>query len=245
MKKSPHLALLPALFIGISSGFSAAPPPEPRFCAYTQTDYDALQVTVNDNCMLSVGTSDFAAPRYRSYDFYPEGSLLVFVSTDDDPRLSRSTGSRVYFTAPRKVDVEPAVIGETGETVTVQGPAGQIAVFSKLTAQLISLEGYSVTVAPEILLTNRVGVEVKPNSGRLLIDTDFKLGGTGYDPNRRDKPSFIRDGQGKSCTVKNLDLFVYVDGEPDFKFPDDASLAEFLKQKCPALDRSPVEVSLD
>lgn len=239
MKKYPYFAPL-ALLLGIS-GASAEPHP----CPFFQTDIDALQVTLNESCMISVMTSDFAAPRYRAYDFYPDGALLVFVSTDESPQLSKSTGSRVYFTAPRQKEAEPGILELGDETVTIRSRAGQIARFSRATAQLVSLEGYSVTVAAEILLTNKSGVEIQPLEGALLIDTDWKTGGTGYDQNRKDKPSFIRDGKGKLCTVKNTDLFAYADGEGRFKFSEDPALEEFLKKKCPALDRSSLQTSLD
>ena len=45
---------------------------------------------------------------------------------------------------------------------------------------------------------------------------------------------YICDAAGKTCTVKNNEVFAYANGDRDFKF-DDAGLKKFLATRCPAL----------
>lgn len=232
-----------ALFSTLLASALASAQAEERHCPESQQQYGALQVNISQWCGLDVTTADWASKRYRTYSFNTEGGLMIFVRTDDSERLSRATGSRTFFLAPRTPDTEPRVtdVGTTDEgegTIRIVGPAGQSAVFSTVTAQMLSLDGYDAKVASEITLANQGGVELKARPGSILIDTNWKTGGTGYDQNRSTALSPITDGAGRSCKVKNTQLFRYADGEGHYRFKTDAQLAEFLKTSCPSLDRS-------
>ncbi|MDD5629589.1 MAG: hypothetical protein PHU21_11030, partial [Elusimicrobia bacterium] len=117
-------------------------------------------------------------------------------------------------------------------TVAVRMADGGRADFDPATAQVAGLERGAVTVSPKIDPAERGGVEIPRYSG-LLLDAGFRMGESPSGlPNAG---STFRDSRGRTCTVKNRELFNYTSGgDHAFKFTD-AQLSAWLKTACPGL----------
>ncbi len=178
--------------------------------------------------------------RERSYSFMPNGKLMVFIGTSDYDRMSKSTGSRTYHLLPLKERREPAFSRKDESTVEGLLPSGYTALFSSETGELISIEGYTMTMIPVVhfdeMVKNKGGVEITPLKGQLLIDYGWRTGETSS--NLLWSPSVILDGYGNRCAIKNSDISMRDPRDPDevvFKFRNNDELARFLKVKCPKL----------
>jgi len=192
--------------------------------------------TVAYGCMVQVTPQQKPDMLYREYWLDERGRFMVFVSVPGDD-LDQATGTRTYFLFPRQTT--PVLLLAQNGDLTVSLGAGE-AVFAAKTAQLQSLPG-QIQVASQISLENQGGLEITSFKG-LVMDAGWKVGTQSYkDPAGL---SVFTDAGNHKCQIKNDEFFFYENmyyGEPNLKYPDDASLAEFLKTRCPNLDLSPLK----
>ena len=116
--------------------------------------------------------------------------------------------------------------------VSVRMSDGGRVVFNPATAQIASLERGAAIVSPRIDPADRGGVEI-PRYAGLMLDAGFRLGES--PSGRPNADSTFRDAQGRTCMVKNNELFNYTpDGDHALKF-NDAQLSAWLTTRCPGL----------
>ncbi len=183
-----------------------------------------------DKCYFSVSINRFTDLVYRQYLFTTNGLLMVFNSFGSGPE-STDTGAREYYFFPRDHDIQLKVDPTMG-LLQLRLINGDMATFDIEAASLDRLDLGQVFVDPEIVQSNQGGVEIKRYSG-LLLDSGFKLGSSpSSKPNRESK---FTDAGGRTCVVKNSEIFKYPGGETAFKFSDQ-ELKEFLAGRCPQIN---------
>ena len=195
-------------------------------------------------CTISAGESwdysDKKESRYRSFMFIPNGQVMVFTSTKDDERMSRSTGSRYFHLLPFKTQVEPTYSDAGDGTVDIISPSGHRAKFSTETGEPVSIEGITIKVYPlkhikEIEKNNGL-MDISAEKGRLLIDYGWRTGEVPISQLWRNID--IKDGYGNVCKAKMSDVFKKDPKDSDeviFIHDTNAKLRQFMKKKCPKI----------
>ncbi len=180
--------------------------------------------------------------RNRSYSFYPNGWLMIFIGTNDYDRNSNSTGSRTYHLLPFRENREPSFSRKDDATVEAFLPSGYTAQLSAESGDLVGIEGFTVATTPlghfDTMVKSKGGVEIRPLKGYLLIDYGWRAGGT--TSTNLWSPSVILDGYGNKCPIKNSDISIRDPRDPDeviFKFKTNEELDRFLKIKCSKIVR--------
>ncbi len=158
---------------------------------------------------------------------------MVFNSYGDG-KPSEKTGARVFYFLPR--ETTPHGISENGDLKIQTGSVDTVLIIDGTTSKLKSLARKNIAAtlieSPEVNATNQGGVEIKDYHG-LLIDTGFALGkDPKTDPNRK---SLITDQNGKSCRIKNKDLFNYDNSDEAIFKRSDLEFKKYLSQVCPEL----------
>ncbi len=181
------------------------------------------------SCTLMADPFDVGDMVYRSYLVNNQGLLMVFNSYNagDD---ATSSGARVFHFFPRKNLPELTEIN--GES-HVQMPAPGIEmVLSQLEAKILRFEGAEFKEDSKVAPSNKGGLEISKVK-TLYLDSGFAMGhDVTADAN---KISTFHDVAGKTCDVRNREVFKYnSDGDSDFKFTD-GELKNFLKTRCPRL----------
>jgi hypothetical protein len=195
-------------------------------------------------CRLSAGqTYDYGRQfekRYRSFTFSSDGQVMMFVNTDDSERLSRATGSRCFHLFPFRKPVEPSFADNGDGTVTLTLPSGHTALFSAMTGDPISIEGFNIKLAPlkhiSQIETNRGFLDIAPQKGFLLFDYGWRTGEVPMSQLWRDIA--ISDGNGTACKARMSDVFKKDPRDPDevvFIHDTNAKLRAFVKKKCPTI----------
>lgn len=208
---------------------AACPALRPSIIGGTQGYSDSMG---SGKCFTSVDPTDTGRLVYRSHAFFDDGLMMVFNSygdgSDNNPNL---TSAREFFFFPRR-GAPQLTMDAAAQAVTVRMPDGGRVFFNPATAQIASLERGAVTVAARIDPADRGGVEI-PSYAGLMLDAGFRMGES---PSGRPKAdSTFRDAAGRTCAVKNAELFDYTpDGDHAFKFTDE-QLSAWLAKRCPAL----------
>ncbi len=182
-------------------------------------------------CFVSVHNRKAENLTYRDYLFTEDGEFMVFVSLGPGDE-SKTTGAREFFFFPRRQKFPSYAFNDETHRLEVTSATGDVFYFDYEDAELTHMTNGRVQKSTEIVATNRGGIEIQDYQG-LKLDSGFRLGGA---PTvvRAGKASFT-DSKGKSCNLKNQDLFKYTsDGDAIFKFSDQG-LATLLKSKCPSL----------
>ena len=181
-------------------------------------------------CYVSVHPNNSTNLVYRNYGIFSDGLFMVFNSFGDSENTAKDTGAREYHFFPRSqtptLQIDPA-----GPTVSVTLVDGGTIVFDPATAQPVSSDRGTVTVAGTVDRGNKGGVEF-PSYAGLMLDSGFRMGE--LPSGKPNGDSTFRDAQGHTCVVKNSEVFAYANGDRSFKF-DDAALKAFLKTRCPKL----------
>ncbi|MFI5346295.1 MAG: hypothetical protein ACHQ51_07970 [Elusimicrobiota bacterium] len=207
---------------------AACPQISPVHIGGTQGYADGL---ASGHCFVSIDPTETTGLVYRAHAFFDDGLLMVFSSYGDGEGNPNLTSAREFFFFPRRSALELTMDVAAG-AVSVRMSDGGRVIFNPATAQIVSLERGAVTVSPRIDPAERGGVEIPSYSG-LMLDAGFRLGES---PSGR--PTFdstFRDARGRTCTVKNNEIFNYTpDGDHAFKFTD-AQLSAWLATRCPGL----------
>ncbi len=182
-------------------------------------------------CYVSIHPMSSTNMVYRDYLFVDDGMLLVFSSYGPGEGPTMTSGREFYF-FPRAGSQE-LLIDPLAQTVAVRMADGGELRFDPETAEPASVERGAVTVSPRVERSERGGVEF-PRYAGLMLDAGFRLGELPSGLPEGD--ATFRDAQGRSCAVKNKELFAYdaPSGEHRLKFTD-AQLLDWLKTRCPDL----------
>lgn len=182
------------------------------------------------SCFVSVSPNDSNGLVYRNYGVFSDGMFLVFNSFGDSEDTAKDTGAREFYFFPRAgvptLHIDPAV-----PSVSVTMVDGGVVTFDPATAQPSAVDRGSVVVAGTVDRGNKGGLEF-PSYAGLMLDAGFRMGE--LPSGKPNNDSTFRDAAGKTCTVKNNEVFAYANGDRDFKF-DDAALKAFLAARCPTL----------
>jgi hypothetical protein len=182
------------------------------------------------SCFVSVSPNDSNGLVYRNYGVFSDGLFMVFNSFGDSEDTAKDTGAREFHFFPR-AGVPLLHIDAAAPSVSVTLGDGGTVVFDPATAQPVSSDRGTVTVAGSVDRGNKGGVEF-PSYAGLMLDSGFRMGE--LPSGKPNAESVFRDAAGKTCALKNNELFAYAGGDRTFKF-DDAALKTFLAARCPAL----------
>ncbi|MGZ3693823.1 MAG: hypothetical protein ACXWQO_06455 [Bdellovibrionota bacterium] len=190
--------------------------------------------TVALGCVVQVTPRQKPEMRYREFWIDERGRFMVFVSVPGDD-LDKATGTRTYFLFPRKQ--LPAFTLLANGNLSFNLGTGQSAIFGATDAQLMSFPG-EFTLDSAVNLENQGGLEIKSYNG-IWLDAGWVVGSQSYkDPKGS---SVLSDSHNQKCSIRNEEFFFYENmyyNEPNLRYPDDASLAKFLGERCPNLDTS-------
>jgi hypothetical protein len=165
---------------------------------------------------------------YRSY-LFTRGSLMVFNSYDDSVPSSSGSGARLFYFFPRNQTPNIEVAGDLAQVKSSFNGIG-FEINSKDNTS--GFTGITAKVDSAVNATNAGGVEIL-SSPTLWLDIGFS---EGHDPSvERNRTAVFHDVNGKTCKVKNSEIFdYYSDGDDAIKYSD-ADLKIFLAQRCPSL----------
>ncbi len=215
-------------FSAVATAFSACPRVNPSHVDNTQGYADGLG---SGKCYVSIGAMSTNNLIYRSYTFFSDGLMMVFSSygdgEDSNPNL---TSAREFFFFPRTGALALDMDRAAGAVSVVMSNGGRVHI-DPATAQIRSFDRGAVTVSPRIDPAERGGVEIASYSG-LVLDAGFRMGES--PSGRPNADSTFRDAQGRTCTIKNNELFAYANGDHELKFTD-AELSAWLRTRCPKL----------
>lgn len=185
-------------------------------------------------CVVQITPLDKPNLRYREYWFDERGRLLVYTSINGPD--ATSTGYRSYFLFPRRRNPDFRIENDGSIAVTLS--TGELMRFSTDTTRIQAFPSGIFTESPEISLNNGSGVELR-STGGILLDSGYRIGGISYSD--LGAPAVFHDNKGHSCAIRNGEAFSNINtyyGEPNFIFPTDGALADFLAKRCPDLDIS-------
>lgn len=175
--------------------------------------------------------------RYRIYSFNNSGEFSVFVSTEDSPSISLSTGQRSFVLFPRKENLGSSSlqINDVAQEASFRSFFGTEAVFNLNTLELTSLAGFKVKFSNKSVLNNQGGVELVPEKGYAVLDFGWATGTSPISSRwAMSKSSKFVDGNGVVCSIPNSELIAKgITGEPEFKYKTDAEFKVLLKKRCP------------
>lgn len=244
LKKQTLALFLVALgVVGTASGLQAVTSTAP--CPEQAVHQGRISARVyqmkSGQCLISVNDQE-SVDVYRSYSISSSGLFMVFNAFEMWGGTKESDGSRAYFFFPRKH--APSFVEVPKKGIRVHTVSGQEILFSGKTARIASMHGAKFSEDPEVIPDNRGGVELHSFQG-IVLDTGWQLGDVGYSRKNRKRSSTFMDSQGRRCAVINQEIFAYDTGkaEVELKHETDAELAEFLSEKCPELDLSPLSSS--
>ncbi len=196
-----------------------------RFGAF---HYQRFQAT-DGTCFLSADPFEVGDFRYRSYLATNDGMLMVFNSYSPSDSANAS-GARVFHFFPRKNMPE---ITNTDTTVNIKtATPGIELVLSQDQTKIIKMVGGLIKEDSKVSSANKGGVEII-SAQSLYLDSGFAVG---HDITADlGSTSTFHDSKGRTCDVKNREIFnVTSDGDSELKFSD-SELKAFLKTRCPRL----------
>lgn len=166
--------------------------------------------TMADGCLVQVTPIHKPNLTYREYVFDQMGRFTIFNSTQGDYETSTSMRTYFFFSKdPTEKNSTPKVQQRNENTVQVTLISGEIITFRGDNAFIESIQGSGFQYQEEkrIHLNEGGGFEILAND-ELFIDAGWKIGGRSY----RDRTaSSTVIWKGKSCSIPNENLFVYVD----------------------------------
>lgn len=190
----------------------------------------------SQSCFFSITPLDgYVDLIYRDYLFTTEGLFMVFNSYGKGPD-AETTGARMFHLFPRPLNKFSYSWNFETKELEVTHVTGDKFIFDSRKARLKSMTRAQIINADDVNKENAGGVEILNYKG-LLLDSGFEMGRA---PNSsRNAISTLKDGLGKTCKLKNYELFDYLPGgDVVFKFKD-SNLKTFLKKRCPNLSIAP------
>lgn len=210
---------------------------DPATCPYFVERQEGTQIQQlwsegSQSCFFSVTPLNaYVDLIYRDHLLTSDGLFMVFNSYGEGPE-SETTAAREFYLFPRVAKQFFHRWDTDKKELEITHVTGDKLVFDSRKARLKSMTRAQVTVANDVEVGNRGGVEISNYQG-LLLDGGFRVGSSPTtDPRGR---SIIKDKSGGQCSVSNKEVFRYTsDGDVIFKFSDSEFLT-FLKQRCQKL----------
>lgn len=201
------------------------------------------QISKALGCMVNVKLRDSTDTKpARFFDFLKEGQIQI--TTQNGPvSKTDSTGTRSYFILPANETQSIKSLGGLG--IQVKDSAGLGWSFNEQ-GEITSENGCKLKVNPKITWENEStannkdgGFSINRCPGSIIIDVGFRRTRNPID--EKDRVIAIRDPQGKSCQVKNSEVFSYKD-QGLLKYKRSEDFYAFLSKKpgCQDLDLSPL-----
>ena len=223
-------------FIGNAQAQSTEPAPAPQdactelykpFGVWRFHRYETFSAP--KDCFMSALSVDVPGLLYRSF-LFTSHELMVFNSYDGSVDSNESTGARVFMFFPRNQTPD---IEDVGNVVYMKAPSKGISIgFDYKAGTVIGFTGVTATIDPKVNAENKGGVEIT-SSPTLWLDIGFSQG---HDPTSEpNRTAVFHDIKGKTCNVKNSELFTYVADDDNYFKYNDAALKTFLKTRCPSL----------
>lgn len=208
-----------------------------------------VQIDLRHDCSVTVQpTLEFQEQnrsRSRQFTFSGDGQMMIFIGTNDSPKLSQSTGSRTFTFIPRSSGTVQIIEDIQGQ-IQIISASGLLVHVDPVRATVTSIDGYEVRETLEMspdhsfnqLVATHGGVEILPLGGskKQLIDYGWRTGELAYSA-RGAVATWYGDSQveGKldSCKVKAALLFK-VENRDDFvfRYSSDDELAQVLSKNC-------------
>lgn len=198
-------------------------------------------------CAVTVGPeSDFErkvlSKRGRSFVMSRE-EFVHNIVTEDNERISLSTGTRGYYLFPRIRRPVKVRLGSDATEVIVDTASGLTATFDTETTEIKSIEGAKFKTILPIRGAKFKQLDAKggaweftlPPEGRLLLDSGWQKGGAVQ--SMKAKSTFI-DRKGNRCEIRNSLIFKLREKGNDDVVPlheDEQSLRAFLAKNCSGL----------
>ena len=192
--------------------------------------YSAGQASQRGGTCTVLVDALYEGARERSYAFLPDGQFLVNERFGRSPeRDSAVSGTRAFFLfpMPRRLILEPRLRG--GYLVVRLEPQRVIEVDGR--GLLHRLTGAVIEQTAGVTASSEGGVVFRQFDG-VLLDAGWARGEVAF---RKfpDGESAFTDRAGRTCTVRNREIFSYADPfSPELTFPTDAALGRFLVARC-------------
>lgn len=217
----------------------AANAQDPASCPYLVERNEGTQIQQlwsedTQSCFFSVAPlNSYVDLIYRDHLFTSDGLFMVFNSYGKGPD-AETTGAREFYMFPRPLNkFSYEWVNDTQELI-VTHVTGEKFIFDARKARLRSMTKAKVVVADYVEKTNRGGVEISDYQG-LILDGGFQMG---RPPTANSGgTSVLKDINGKTCAVKNSEIFKYTTGGDVILKYSDATLPAFLKKRCPSLKK--------
>jgi hypothetical protein len=184
----------------------------------------------SSDCFLSLHPMTSQDLVYRDYLLTDSGEIMVFNSYGYGPE-NETTAARVYYVFPR-TQLPHAEPGQTEVLIQTATPGVMFTLDRKTFRLKNATAGGQIVEDPKVYPGNKGGVQIL-SLPTVWLDAGFAVG---HDPTSESgSASIFHDANGKTCQVRNSEIFDYPNGDVDFKFLKDADLAKFLKKRCPNL----------
>jgi hypothetical protein len=167
----------------------------------------------------------------RNFTFTDEGMIQVF-SNFPGTTNSNSTGARVYYLFPKRV--EKGISSYDSSHLSFTHPSGAELNFDK--SGRVSSPDLKMTVSKDINSQNKSGVEIQSYSKGIVIDLGYRMGNTPV--LNKNASVTITDKNQKKCSMVNSDINKINKDDYEFIYKTNADLYKFLSKKCPGLDLS-------
>jgi hypothetical protein len=163
---------------------------------------------------------------YRSYIVNSKGYFMVFNSIDAD-EYGVSDGARSFLLFPRNQIPTATDVGDTVYFKT--GTKGVELILDTKTYRVLGMVGGIAKEDPKVFPGNRGGLEITQVNA-LVLDGGWMNYGDPFSVGSRE--STFTDINGKTCKVRNREIFTYdSDGDTTVRFSD-AELKKFLSRRC-------------
>lgn len=218
---------------------------EKECCWYPgSTSRDETQVLRMKNraigeCILSVKTKSTKTPE-RRFIFSNDGRFTVTVDMNHNAKL----GTKSYQLFPIG-EVPSYLLNADTKNIVIKSASGMNWKFDSNTSLPIAVDNCQIVVNKKYSQKD-TGVKLHSCKNHLVIESQ-SIGEQDYFYPK--KNAVIKDSNGKNCTLKYSDLYIYTgqnnDGTFDnqeFKFKSNQKLAQMLKSKCSGtgIDLSPL-----
>lgn len=208
-----------------------------------QTKVSRLPTRDKRFCTLSVYNGD-SSSGFRRFGFANDGQVSIFMQPGGNSQKSNSSQSFLIFPFG---ELPTGKFDADQRKLNLKSGSGQKWTFNSETSLPNTLEGCTLNVSSKFSLQDS-GVKIHSCKKHLVIETPVEVGGEhiAYP----DKLLTLRDPSGKSCQLKNSDLYEYIkEGKSykdklgryfnsKFRFRTNQELAGSLRKLCPGLDVS-------
>jgi hypothetical protein len=182
-------------------------------------------------CKIKVMADETNADSSRSILFTDSGLIQVF-NNFPGSKLSNSTGARVYYLFPTRIEKNVSAVDDAHMSVT--HPSGVQFNFDK--GGVMSSPDVKMKVSKEINSKNKSGVEIESYPNGIVIDLGYRIGNT---PTlNKSAVVTITDKNKKKCTLENSEFNKIQRGEAELIYKTNEALHKFLTKRCPSLDIS-------